>query len=705
MAELPLAEGIGRFKQNEDRFDRFTNGSDTQTFITSGGTPVSSIRKFLKDKNDQINIAADGILAESVAALNASVAARNASQSARDESVSAKNDSVSARNAAQAWAEGTEPGGEGTKSSREYAEAIEALISSSNITYFAPDRANLKSIDTTQITSVFLREAGREGLFTWVSGNFSTLISLDTREGVYIKANAVAASAGAWVRVGIGGLNIRWFGAQVAEGVDDSLAVQACANMMMVLKTWMIAPAGKVTCNSKITHVFSPSATGPSDDKNTYGCFKIRGAGWNLTEFYFPNSDGFELTASSFQHTFDLDDFTITTGAEGGFTALKVKNRFAYFGEYNARNYFNLVIRGADGYGNVKYWGCCVDLFNISNVVGRGLLVGPVKSAIDATDSTFKNFGIGMRLASAADPDDNPATHNSTEPGWGTQYDFTGMRSIFLGLAVEIGAGVQGIEFGPGTKWLVGYSGLEVIPGVTEVRQIHMTGVEISGRGTPFRARSGVPSLKIEGCHIAFGSGKNGIILETNTGAANGGGSTINNNTFNASEAGASDGIYINTNFNAIVINNNTFNGMNTGVELTANSAKVTVGDANAFDNIVGQAVLDLNSNAGNFLPPRFDYGTVTQETNKATIVAITKRCGLINTHNAALGAGATATFTVTNGRIRATDVVTLNVFDPNYTVRVFNVSNGSFGIAIKNESGGSLSTVAAISFFINRCP
>lgn len=49
MAELPLAQGIGRFKQNEDRMDRFTNGTDTQIVTHSDGRTSPTIRKFLKD--------------------------------------------------------------------------------------------------------------------------------------------------------------------------------------------------------------------------------------------------------------------------------------------------------------------------------------------------------------------------------------------------------------------------------------------------------------------------------------------------------------------------------------------------------------------------------------------------------------------------------------------------------------------------------
>lgn len=91
MAEQPLDIAIPRFKTNEDRFDRFTNGTDTQTYTASDGENVPSLRKFLKDKNAEINTAADGILAASVTAKNDAVTAKNQAVTAKDQAVTAKN--------------------------------------------------------------------------------------------------------------------------------------------------------------------------------------------------------------------------------------------------------------------------------------------------------------------------------------------------------------------------------------------------------------------------------------------------------------------------------------------------------------------------------------------------------------------------------------------------------------------------------------
>lgn len=84
MAELVLSEAIPRFKQNEDRMDRFTNGDASTTWITSGGTPVPSIQKFLADRWAEINTPGLGWLALAEAAAGAANDDAGRSENARD---------------------------------------------------------------------------------------------------------------------------------------------------------------------------------------------------------------------------------------------------------------------------------------------------------------------------------------------------------------------------------------------------------------------------------------------------------------------------------------------------------------------------------------------------------------------------------------------------------------------------------------------
>lgn len=83
------------------------------------------------------------------------------------------------------------------------------------------DRSALKAADTSKLSLLYLKEAGREGAFKWTAGNYSAQIAADTLEGVYVKADAIAASAGAWVRQYDGELSLEWFGA--AAYTDEAL--------------------------------------------------------------------------------------------------------------------------------------------------------------------------------------------------------------------------------------------------------------------------------------------------------------------------------------------------------------------------------------------------------------------------------------------------------------------------------------------------
>ena len=95
--------------------------------------------------------------------------------------------------------------------------------------------------------------------------------------------------------------------------------------------------------------------------------------------------------------------------------------------------------------------------------------------------------------------------------------------------------------------------------------------------------------------------------------------------------------------------------------------------------------------------------GTVTQATNKGTGVTLNTESGQITMTNAALGAAAEASFTVTNDKIAATDVVVVNHGSAgtagSYLVGATAIAAGSFEITVTNVSGGSLSEAIVINF------
>lgn len=80
------------------------------------------------------------------------------------------------------------------------------------------NRDALKRIPT--VGSTYLTEDGREGQFIWRTGDFSAQVTADTAEGIYIKADAVAATAGAWVRKFDGFALVEWWGWK-GDGIED----------------------------------------------------------------------------------------------------------------------------------------------------------------------------------------------------------------------------------------------------------------------------------------------------------------------------------------------------------------------------------------------------------------------------------------------------------------------------------------------------
>tara|TARA_B100000214_G_scaffold233610_1_gene170603 strand:- start:5795 stop:6160 length:366 start_codon:yes stop_codon:yes gene_type:complete len=105
---------------------------------------------------------------------------------------------------------------------------------------------------------------------------------------------------------------------------------------------------------------------------------------------------------------------------------------------------------------------------------------------------------------------------------------------------------------------------------------------------------------------------------------------------------------------------------------------------------------------AGSLIGPT-DGGTVTQATNKTTGVTLNTESGQITMNNAALADAAEATFTVTNSKIAATDVVVACHGSAGtagaYLVNANTMAAGSFKVTVANVSGGGLSEAIVINF------
>lgn len=94
--------------------------------------------------------------------------------------------------------------------------------------------------------------------------------------------------------------------------------------------------------------------------------------------------------------------------------------------------------------------------------------------------------------------------------------------------------------------------------------------------------------------------------------------------------------------------------------------------------------------------------GAVTQATSKSTAVTLSTDTGEITLNGAALNADTTVSFTLTNTKIRASDVLILNhVTTGTRGAYLLNAqcSDGSAVIYVRNITGGSLSEAIVIRF------
>jgi len=117
------------------------------------------------------------------------------------------------------------------------------------------NRSALAAVDTTKFTSVFLTEAGREGLFTFKTGNYSTQIAADVQQGVFVQATAIPATAGSWVRIVTGYLVPEWFGALKNGSNDDSIAINAASQIASNLLLPLVVLSGTYTTANSIVPV------------------------------------------------------------------------------------------------------------------------------------------------------------------------------------------------------------------------------------------------------------------------------------------------------------------------------------------------------------------------------------------------------------------------------------------------------------------
>lgn len=164
--------------------------------------------------------------ASTAQSLTATTKAGESTASATAAAASATAAAASATSASTAAATAT------TKAGEAAASAAAAITNTNVRVLFVATRTALKAIDTTATTVAYLAESGRVGMFRFLAGNYASKVTSDTREGVYIAANGVATSSGAWVRDAGNEANPMWWGADPTNTVGSYLAFQAAADYL-----------------------------------------------------------------------------------------------------------------------------------------------------------------------------------------------------------------------------------------------------------------------------------------------------------------------------------------------------------------------------------------------------------------------------------------------------------------------------------------
>jgi hypothetical protein len=194
--------------------------------------------------------------------------------------------------------------------------------STGNTVTSVADITALKALDTAIFQVANLTAAGRAGVFIWTLGNFSTHISSDTNNGVYVKADNNAATVGAWVRV-FDFLNYytKWFGSVADYSTDNTAIINnilSVADLQNTLVTPGVQTAVFINIEGGVKFASQNISWLPSAN---WVFFYLR---------YFANSDTTKGVSTGGGGTNELATLSVNSGYPGDTTgAFVAENIFA----------------------------------------------------------------------------------------------------------------------------------------------------------------------------------------------------------------------------------------------------------------------------------------------------------------------------------------------------------------------------------------
>lgn len=139
-------------------------------------------------------------------------------------------------------------------------------------------------------------------------------------------------------------------------------------------------------------------------------------------------------------------------------------------------------------------------------------------------------------------------------------------------------------------------------------------------------------------------------------------------------------------------------------IKRSSAALQIRLADDSAYANLEA-ALLQASAGVGYGPAGAGVGGAQTQATSKATGVTLSTYCGDITLNGAALAASTTVSFTLTNTKIEATDLLVFNHISVGtfgaYTLNAHTIAAGSCVVDVRNVSLGSLSEAIVIRFAI----
>lgn len=407
------------------------------------------------------------------------------------------------------------------------------------------NRTALKALDGTKTPVAYLYgEGGRNGTFVWNPGNFSAGVAADTAEGIYIKADAVAATSGAWVRVFQPPLDVRWWGAKGDDATDDSAAIQAALDFIKSQGDgWLLFAPGTYLCGSKIELTLA----------NAPQHIRLSGAGPGTCAIKFQTTDGLEFVYADTFNRMTLEGFSILAGTENTKVGLKLTQSASVMNPAltPVTRLSDLMFRGSDGFQQDNVWATGF-LNEISNTNMRDcMFIGNTAGAGIAT----KFQGVGNNISVVFQIID--CTFNG------------------LGSGISIGDQCQGV-FVKGINVIANY-GVSVDPNGTHLDQLQISDSHFNCPNIAIFDQTGFANLKICNSYFIVGTDGGSCAIQLNGHAS----FQITGNSFLGNPSASPLFLNINGNIAASlgggVISGNLFKRANTAIWLQSGAENINV--------------------------------------------------------------------------------------------------------------------------------